>query len=306
MVRPDRRASPRPLQQQPRPVLERAAVLVRALVRERREELVQQVAVGGVDLHDLEAGLERAPGRRLERRARSRRPRPWSARSGCASRPRTAARWPRPSARRPRLAVSGAPPCHGRWTLALRPACASWMRGDRALARDEARAPAQASMWPSSQMPASCGLMRPRASTAAASAITSAGPADRPAPEVDQMPVCRVAVHARVLAHRRDHDAVAKGQAAKRERLEQTRTVLARADNRSDVLLDGDGQRCSSEACIGHAAAQGAPSHGSNVTIAARIPAWRIDFLDNPGKWGHGSSCGVSGSGFQVSGNGSP
>ena len=42
-------------QQQSRAVLERAAVLVVAEVRQRREELVQQVAVRGVDLEQLEA-----------------------------------------------------------------------------------------------------------------------------------------------------------------------------------------------------------------------------------------------------------
>ena len=57
---------PHDAQQQPRAVLERAAVLVVAGVRQRREELVQQVAVGSVHLEHVEARVERAPRRRGE------------------------------------------------------------------------------------------------------------------------------------------------------------------------------------------------------------------------------------------------
>jgi translation initiation factor 1 (eIF-1/SUI1) len=45
-------------QQQACPVLQRPAVLVVAHVRQRGEELVQQVSVSGVDLDHLEAGLD--------------------------------------------------------------------------------------------------------------------------------------------------------------------------------------------------------------------------------------------------------
>lgn len=54
------------LERQPRAVLERAAVLVGAMVRHGRQERVQQVAVRVVDLDEVEPGLHRAPRRRGE------------------------------------------------------------------------------------------------------------------------------------------------------------------------------------------------------------------------------------------------
>ena len=50
---------------QPDPVLEGAAVVVLAVVRRGREELVEEVAVGGVDCRDLEAGLAECIGLRI-------------------------------------------------------------------------------------------------------------------------------------------------------------------------------------------------------------------------------------------------
>src|SRR5690606_40052850 len=50
------------LYQQPDALVEATAVAVGAEVGQRRQELVQQVAVGGVDLEHLEAGVERAAG----------------------------------------------------------------------------------------------------------------------------------------------------------------------------------------------------------------------------------------------------
>jgi len=44
---------------------------------------------------------------------------------------------------------------------------------------------------------------------------------DRTAPEMDQVPLVREPVGARILAHRRDDDAIAHGHAPQRERLEQ-------------------------------------------------------------------------------------
>ena len=60
------------LDEQPGAVLQRAAVLVVALVGQRREELVQQVAVGGVQLDDVEAGVVGPAGGRGERRGDAR------------------------------------------------------------------------------------------------------------------------------------------------------------------------------------------------------------------------------------------
>ncbi len=54
------------LEQQARPVLQAAAELVVAVVAQRREELVHEVAVRGVDLEHVESGVDRAAGGRGE------------------------------------------------------------------------------------------------------------------------------------------------------------------------------------------------------------------------------------------------
>ena len=103
-----------------------AAVLVVALIGDRRQELVQQVAVADVQLDQIEADARGAlrridellldfaqavPRQRL-RRVPARPERQRGRRYG-----------------RPRLLVgaSGLPPCAGGCTEPLRPACASWM-----------------------------------------------------------------------------------------------------------------------------------------------------------------------------------
>ncbi|CPJ02967.1 Uncharacterised protein [Bordetella pertussis] len=48
-------------QQQPRPVLDRAAVRVVAMVAARAQELVQQVAIGGMQLDPVETMVDRGP-----------------------------------------------------------------------------------------------------------------------------------------------------------------------------------------------------------------------------------------------------
>ena len=105
------------LEQQPRAPGEVAAVGVAALVRERREELVQQVAVRGVELDAREAGRVRAPGGRGERRRRRRRSRRRRARAARASRRRRARRSARPAASRRSSGASGLlPRTHGALT----------------------------------------------------------------------------------------------------------------------------------------------------------------------------------------------
>ena len=66
--RPTRGADrPDHLEQEARAILQRAAVLVGAVVDAGREELREQVAVGGMQLDAVEAGLARAPGAAGER-----------------------------------------------------------------------------------------------------------------------------------------------------------------------------------------------------------------------------------------------
>ena len=64
---PDRADRFHHLEAEPHAVVERAAVGVGPRVAERREELVQQVAVRGVDLDDLDAEMPRANGCRPKR-----------------------------------------------------------------------------------------------------------------------------------------------------------------------------------------------------------------------------------------------
>src|SRR5439155_24558739 len=54
------------------------------------------------------------------------------------------------------------------------------------------------------------------------------GAADGAAPEVDEMPVVREAVDARVLAHRRDDDPIRKRESPERESIEQVRHERSR------------------------------------------------------------------------------
>ena len=73
---------------------------------------------------------------------------------------------------------------HGRFRLAFRPACASCMPGTAPCAATNCAIRASISTWRSSQMPRSCGLMRPRGSIAVASVGTS------PAPPTARDPRC--------------------------------------------------------------------------------------------------------------------
>ena len=79
------------------------------------------------------------------------------------------------------------------------------------------------SMCPSDQMPRSCGLMRPSGRTAVASVKDQSGATDRTAAEMNEMPVVRVSVVARILTHRRDEHPIGKLQISNRERIKQAR-----------------------------------------------------------------------------------
>ena len=189
-------------------LLERAAVLVGRDVGERREEARQQVAVRHVQLEQVEARLlGHAGGARRSRRApvhvgavhlarhlavrlvRDRRrgdERPVAARA--------AARRPLPQPARRALAA-------GVRELQADP------RRARARARSR-RCASRRATCSGLYMPVQPGLMRPSRLTSVISVITSAGAADRAAAEVHEVPVVGRAVLGRVLAHRRDHDAV--------------------------------------------------------------------------------------------------
>ena len=80
---------------------------------------------------------------------------------------------------------------------------------------------AQASACRSFQMPVSPGVDAALGRHRGGLGNDRRGAADRAAAQVHQVPVVRHAVGGRVLAHRRHHDAVAQGQRALRERIEQ-------------------------------------------------------------------------------------
>jgi hypothetical protein len=82
----------------------------------------------------------------------------------------------------PSSGASGSLPSHGRVFEAFRPAWASWIPGTAPCDPTNAAVSASASAWASLQIPRSCGVIRPRGSTAVASATT------RPAPPTAREP----------------------------------------------------------------------------------------------------------------------
>ncbi len=182
-------------------------------LRERREELVEQVAVGRVDLDDAEAG-RRARGAAAASKASTIASIPaWSRGMGTGS-PSEKGIGLGPTTGQP--PASGvfrlAPPFHGRSQLALRPAWASWIPATAPCEWTKRAIRASGSMWASLQIPMSPGVIRPSRVTAVASTITRADAADRAAAEVDEVPVVGETFVCDVLAHGRHHDPIAKAR----------------------------------------------------------------------------------------------
>ncbi len=176
-IRRDRRAHRlEHLEREAHAVLQRAAILVVALVGERREELVQQVAMRRVQLDRLRARAAPPASPRRRRRPAPApaqpRPAPRGVSSGFTGRRRrlaVASRRPRPGSAARLPTARGWRPCarHGR--AARRPAWRSTSGSP------PAPGPAPRS-FASEYRPRSPGVMRPSGSTAVASRISSPAP----------------------------------------------------------------------------------------------------------------------------------
>jgi len=151
-----RRARPRDLQRQAHPVLERAAVAVLAPVGERREELVQQVAVRGVDLDAVEAGGEGAA-RSLGEGLDDTRMSASSSARGIGEPGAKASALGATVGQPPASGARPAPPRHGTSVDALRPACASCRPAAAPCDVTKRAILAQASPCASDQIPVSPG-----------------------------------------------------------------------------------------------------------------------------------------------------
>ncbi len=131
-----------------------------------------------------------------------------------------------------------APPFHGRSQLALRPAWASWIPATAPCLCTNRAIRASGSTCASLQIPMSPGVIRPSGVTARRLDHHQRHAADRPAPEVDQVPVVGHPLGRAVLAHRRHHDPVPQLDPPDLQRTEEVDlrhlavVIGARRDNR--------------------------------------------------------------------------
>ncbi len=204
-------------QRQPSPVLEAAAVLVGAAVDQRGEELVHEVSVGHVQLDHAESRVEGSAGgrnepvhHRVDVDAAHR------ARRSVARRERLRARPDRlPTALLRRHPAAFAP-------RPIRRGFASRVREldsrDRTLRGDELRDRRERLGVGVRPDPGVEGRDAPFGEDRGSLGHHQARAAHRAASEMHEMPIVDDAVGARVLAHRRDEHAVAKGDRAQRQR----------------------------------------------------------------------------------------
>src|SRR5262249_26662700 len=221
VLRPDRAHRIDDLEREPQAVLEGSTVLVGAVVAERGQERVDQVAVRGVDFHDVETGFDRAARRLPEVRGDT------VDFGFCESMRRRILRTERDRTRRCRLPAAfifgnrGAPfprPSDARLASGVR----QLDPGGGALLLYEpgdSRQKLAMLILPDTQVPGRnpsawldggrLGEYESRAS-------------DGPASEMDEVPVVGEAIFARILAHGRDCDTITQQDLADRERCEQS------------------------------------------------------------------------------------
>ena len=219
---PDRRAPRRP----PRGSAGRGSRTSRrtrrAPVGQRREELVQQVAVGGVQLDDVEAGGERALGGARRSAATTRAMSAGVERARGRAVARTARRWGRRRASRRADAATGRAPVQRRvrrrLAAGVRELDAGVAPGGARIARSPRRPPAA-----SFQMPEVLRADPALGLTAVASVITAPAPPTAREPRWTRCQSwgARRPSRGGVLAHRRHPDPVADGDVAEGDRLEE-------------------------------------------------------------------------------------
>src|SRR5579871_4945456 len=203
-------------QKQPRTILEAAAVLVAAMIRERRVKAVQKVSVCRVDFQPLKAGVARAPDRRNKRLTNTREPVivEWfrSAPSFVEGNRARAGDWP--SARFVRHVMSAFP-----WTSArsFSAGVGKLYSGHRAVSLHESRDPRQ---WLGVRVGPDPHVMRRNAADCFHGGRLDdhqRRAADGARSQMHKMPVGGESVLATVLAHRRYSDAIPQAHSAKRD-----------------------------------------------------------------------------------------